>query len=127
VGTFEDPLILEYIDGCDWKVERTFRYISSGPPHLIFVNAGFITDFASIPRFFWRLLPPVGRYGKAAVIHDYLYRTPTERVTRAEADAVFRDAMRGLGVNVVTRTVMWAAVRLFGRCAYTVRSARRAA
>lgn len=40
---------------------------------IIRVPAGFVTDFASIPRAFWVVLPPTGKYGKAAVVHDYLY------------------------------------------------------
>jgi len=39
---------------------------------LITVPAGYRTDFASIPRLVWPLLPPVGRGGKAAIIHDWL-------------------------------------------------------
>lgn len=39
----------------------------------IVVPEGFITDFASIPRFLWSIYPPTGRYQEAAVIHDWLY------------------------------------------------------
>jgi len=45
-------------------------------PRWTSVPAGYRTDFASIPRPIpwplWPLLPPVGRSGKAAVIHDWL-------------------------------------------------------
>ena len=40
---------------------------------IVVVPAGFATDFASVPRAFWRLLPPFGEYMLAAVVHDYLY------------------------------------------------------
>ena len=49
--------------------------------------AGFETDFASVPRLFWRIVPPWGRYSPAAVVHDFLYHTGL--VTRAEADRIF--------------------------------------
>jgi len=39
----------------------------------ILVKAPFRTDFASIPRFFWRICgAPSDWYREAAVIHDYL-------------------------------------------------------
>ncbi|EAA2596645.1 hypothetical protein DNM18_25345, partial [Salmonella enterica subsp. enterica] len=37
---------------------------------VIEVPKGFITDHATIPRIFWILLPPDGRYAKAAIIHE---------------------------------------------------------
>lgn len=39
----------------------------------IVVPIGFVTDFASIPRFLWSIYPPTGRYQRAAVLHDWLY------------------------------------------------------
>ena len=70
-GAFLGALVLEYIDGRDWKVAAPFTYFTR-EGHGIDVHAGFVTDFASVPRFFWRVLPPTGPYGKAAVIHDRL-------------------------------------------------------
>jgi hypothetical protein len=70
-----------------------------------------VTDFASIQRAFWRVLPPPGKYNRAAVVYDFLYRVATIPVTRAEADAVFRDAMEDLGVGWFTRHTMDRAVR----------------
>jgi hypothetical protein len=40
---------------------------------VITIPAGFVTDFASIPRFLWSIYPPTGRYQEAAVVHDWLY------------------------------------------------------
>ena len=124
MGSFERPLRLEYIDGCEWLVYETFSYIWDNGKALITITvpAGFTTDFASIPRFFWRVLPPTGSYGKAAVIHDAIYRTPAVPFTRAEADQIFHDAMKDLGVGWLTRNTMFRAVRLFGFRAYKARS-----
>lgn len=80
------------------------------------VPAGFVTDFASIPRVFWRVLPPVGKYSPAAVAHDYLYQAGNGK--RADADMVFRDRMKALGVGWCVRNVMYWAVRAFGWCAW---------
>lgn len=60
----------------------------------ITVPAGFVTDFASIPRLFWRILPPWGSYNRAAVVHDFLYHT--HYTTRAEADLIFLWLMKEL-------------------------------
>src|SRR5690348_11529740 len=37
------------------------------------VPIGFVTDFASIPRVFWTMLPKDGLYTYPAIIHDFLY------------------------------------------------------
>lgn len=76
------------------------------------VQAGFVTDMASVPRGFWNLFPPTGPYAKAAVYHDYLYQLGS--ISRADADAEFADGMRALGVSWPTRMAMWTALRLFG-------------
>lgn len=73
---------------------------------------GFITDFASVPRALWWLYPPMGRYSPAAIIHDYLYVTQTR--SRAQADKIFLEAMKVLGVPWHRRTTMYSAVRVGG-------------
>ena len=67
----------------DFKV----RYHSEALNLTIIVPKGFITDLASVPRFFWRLFPPGGVYNEAAIIHDYLYDTNCDR---RFADTMFR-------------------------------------
>jgi hypothetical protein len=79
---------------------------------LIEVPAGFKTDYASVPRILWSILPPTGKYTKASVIHDYLYRS--HRVSREEADAIFLEAMEDLGVNPIIKYAMWLGVRIGG-------------
>jgi hypothetical protein len=73
------------------------------------VPAGFITDFASVPRPLWWLFAPWGRHGHAAVIHDWGYYKQDR--TRREYDRIFLDAMRTLGVGRLKRYAMWLAVR----------------
>ena len=103
-----------------WAVNHAFQYYT-GPENdrgWATVPQGFLTDGASIPRPLWLLLPPWGRYGQAAVLHDYLieggvisYESHTEKPTRAEADRIFLEAMAVLEVNLVTRYAMYAGVR----------------
>lgn len=135
---FEDALELEYLDGRNWKVTSDFYYDTDVPlagvpvTHTQFcdrfegraqgwrriqIPAGFITDFASIPRVLWSILPPTGGYGKAAVVHDRLYRTPG-LCTRAQADAVLKEAMQFLQVGWWTRQVIYAGVRVGGGSSY---------
>ncbi len=78
----------------------------------ITVPKGFETDLASIPRIFWSILPPAGQYAPAAIVHDYIYVYQTR--TRAEADKIFREAMKQLGVPWHRRNLMYSAVRVGG-------------
>ena len=85
------------------------------------VHIGFITDFASIPRVLWPLLPPDGSYAKAAVIHDYLYTYQAiggRWITRKQADQVFLEAMEDSGVGFITRMTVYAGVRFGGWIAW---------
>ena len=77
----------------------------------ITVPKGFVTNFASTPRLLWPILPPAGRYLKAAVVHDFLYSTACSRFL---ADAIFRDLMQRSGVPMWKRVVMFYAVRFGG-------------
>jgi len=102
------------------RVELTRRLVyqyGTDRRHIIWggrvdVPGGFDTDFASTPRFLHAIFPPRGRWNKAAIVHDYLYRETN--CSRFLADAIFRDAMRDLGVPVWRRVAMYYGVRFFG-------------
>lgn len=114
--SFHSPLTLTPDDaGRNWTLDASFVYDSSVGP--ITVPAGFVTDFASVPKLLWNILPPFGRYGKAAIVHDYLYRTQGY-ASKPVADAIFLEAMKALGVGRLTRYTMFYAVRLFGGRSY---------
>lgn len=117
VSKFQLPLDLRYLDGRHWQVLDAFTFGSVTLARTLVVPVGFVTDFASIPRALWWLFLPTGDYGKAALVHDLLYRTPG-LATRLEADMVFAEAMLDLGVGWLTRTLMYRAVRLGGAAAY---------
>lgn len=117
MSAFTTPLELTYLDGRTWCLLIEFDFASEVLERIIRVPAGCETDFASIPRVLWNILPPVGRYGKAAVVHDFLYRTKGE-ATRAQADRVFLEGMTALDVGVLTRTLMYLGVRVGGRSSY---------
>ncbi|HFW4799072.1 TPA: DUF1353 domain-containing protein, partial [Salmonella enterica subsp. diarizonae serovar 60-67:z35:-] len=96
-------------------------YLSDDNSDIIEVPAGFITDLASVPRILWMFLPPDGKYAKAAIIHDYMYDNALR--TKKEADLIFLDGMTVLGVPKWKRTIMYCAVRLFGRGKYKSKKA----
>lgn len=58
------------------------------------VPIGFVTDFASIPQPLWNVLPPVGGYDEAAVVHDYLFAT--QPCSWHTANGVLKEAMKVL-------------------------------
>lgn len=94
-----------------WVLLSPLRY-ELAPSKVLEVPAGFYTDFASIPRIFYISTPPIGAYDSAAVLHDYLYFA--QATTRAQADAIFKQAMADCGVGWYTRTKMYLAVRVGG-------------
>ncbi|MDQ2637706.1 MAG: DUF1353 domain-containing protein [Actinomycetota bacterium] len=77
------------------------------------VPQDFPTDLVSVPGVVAWFIPRAGRYARAAVLHDYLWRHP-ERTgcDRRGADYRFRRQMQRDGVSLLRRWIMWAAVRM---------------
>lgn len=76
MSRFTDILTVSPLaDGQTWVIRRDFGYDigTEGSGNSIDVPIGFMTDFASVPRPLWALLPKWGKYGNTAVIHDYCY------------------------------------------------------
>lgn len=120
---WEDPLNLFHdelngslsLDGTRFTTATTMTHIDIDPDArattTIVIPSGFETDFASIPRFGWSLIPPWGKMARPALLHDFLYfNGPNDR---AWADRVFRRAMRAAGVNPVTERTVYYSVRWF--------------
>ena len=94
------------------------------------VPAGFVSDGASVPRFFWRVVghPFETDAIGPSVKHDWHYSALAERssainagegaqlaqLSRAEADAQYYSDLRRNGVGVPRATAYWLGVRLFG-------------
>ena len=93
--TFDGAPLLQPIGSRDWVLMAPLVYYTVD--WAIEVPSGFLTDLASIPRVFWPLVPVNGRHRAAAILHDYLY--VTQPCTRAEADALFLEAMHAGGVR----------------------------
>lgn len=119
MSRFTDVLLVSPLaDGKTWVVMRPFGYQvgaeTSGDS--VEVAVGFQTDFASIPRLLWVVLPKWGTYGNATVIHDWLYWEQAR--PRVSADAIFFEAMGVLGVRSTLKYPMYWAVRSFGWLAW---------
>lgn len=79
------------------------------------IPVGFVSDGASIPRFWWgRVQPFDGRYLRAFLKHDYLYSALNTTVSRAEADKLLYDDLRSYGMGYITANEVYYAVRAFG-------------
>lgn len=94
-GTFEKTnyRLLEPLELCGFKVPE-----------------GFVSDGASVPRVFWSLFPPVGRYFLAAVLHDYLLVIGHPWM---KANKIFLAALRAQKVAKIPRYSMYAAVVVY--------------
>ena len=118
MSTFTTPADMRMVGRYRFEMLAPFEYHVGEYPSedVIRVPAGFVTDLASVPRFMWAVLPPHGRYAKAAIVHDYLYANGIKN--KVYADKVFLEAMKVLGVSTIKRQAMYWAARLFGRGNY---------
>ncbi len=80
------------------------------------VPAGFITDFASVPRIFWSVLPRDGLYVYPAIIHDYMYWMQDS--ARDIADETLREGMQDFKVDGVAINAIYWGVRAGGGSAW---------
>jgi hypothetical protein len=99
-------------DDGNWRLVADLIYQSDVAKLTFTVPAGFVTNFASVPR-----IPIVYELAgdtssEAATVHDFLYTT--HPVNRATADDVLREASKATGVPDWRRQIMWAGVRVFG-------------
>lgn len=119
MSRFTEPLVVTpRPDGKTWIVLSDFGYEvgEEGSDDVISVNIGFHTDFASIPRPLWVFLPRWGKYGNAAVIHDYLYWEQPR--SRKESDDILLEGMEVLEVPSWKKNAIYYAVRWFGGFAW---------
>lgn len=104
-------VIVRQADEQFWELMHPLEY--RGKVESFVVPAGMLTDFASVPRPFVWFIPQYGRYTMAAILHDYLWSRLAAKgeLSWIDADAIFRRALRELGVPFLRRWIMWAAVR----------------
>ncbi len=119
MSVFKTPLIVRPLsDGKSWVIVSKFHYDvrEENSGDRIHVDVGFVTDFASVPRLFIGIVPRWGKYGNAAVIHDWLYWNQPR--SRQESDKIFYEAMGCFDVSTWKKKALYISVRLFGRYAW---------
>jgi hypothetical protein len=112
VSAFRSRLIADIDGGLPYTLLAPLVYDSQVLGRTITVPLGFVTDLASVPRLLWNVLPPMGGYSDAAVVHDFLYAT--NGLARGQADAVLREAMEVCGVRPWQRWLIYRGVRAGG-------------
>jgi len=110
-----------------YEVTSDFTYVSDKLGRSVIVPgrsaaapAGFVTDFASIPRAAWNIIDPEDPIiAWPSVVHDYLYSRKGKlpdgfAYTRTKADGVLREGMEVCGASSVIRQSVYQAVKAFG-------------
>ena len=110
-------------DGQYWFLTEPLRYDLADTGIMVTVPRGFVTDFTSIPRPFWTLLPRWGKYGAPAVVHDFLYWD--QRCTREQADQIMKIAMGENQVGWFRRGLIHRGLRWGGALAWRNNASRR--
>ncbi len=113
-------------DGKSWVILDNFEYHvgTENSDDRVIALKGFVTDFTSVPRIFWWVIPRWGKYGNAAVIHDWLYWKQGDK-DRKESDYILLEAMTVLGVSKWKKKLIFLAVRWFGWIAWSSNFADR--
>jgi hypothetical protein len=85
------------------------------------VPSNFTTDLASIPNFLRFLVRPDGPWAVASIVHDFLY-TQEACCPRWMADIQLFVILRAFGVPLITCSVFWTSVTLFGWMFYPTKN-----
>lgn len=113
VSQFRSDLLFKDPGGFPFVLTQSLIYDSCLLNATLVIPAGFKTDLASIPQLLWNILPPIGAYDGAAVVHDFLYAGGAVKKRRT-ADQILREAMEVLHVIEWKRTAIYTGVRLGG-------------
>lgn len=114
IGDLDTRLVDEKKD--HHKLLAPFGFFSDLLGEAILVPAGFVTDFASVPRIIGAWLLYGGKGKRAAVIHDWTYSS--QMVSRSVADAIFEEALKASQYDAWEVKGMYAGVRLGGWVAW---------
>lgn len=103
---------LHWINSREVALDAALAYKLDGRSFV--VPRGFVTDFASVPKFLWWLFGPTGLWTWAAILHDWLCKMRWTRRPPASArdtDRFFRLACLEVRVNWVLAWLLWTGVR----------------
>ncbi|MGY1913930.1 DUF1353 domain-containing protein [Blastococcus sp. SYSU DS0973] len=74
-------VVVRRLDDRGWTVVEPLVYVGTSDRSV--VPAGYVTDFATVPRVVVWLVPRFGRYTAAAILHDWPNRGCGRRPARA--------------------------------------------
>jgi len=113
---FSTAFIAEAVEK-GWKLQQELVYYSDLLGKTIVVPKGYFTDLASVPQIMQFVVPVANaRNRKAAVVHDYLCTHGVELgivANQKQADKVFREALRVLGLGRVRSAALYYPVRTY--------------
>lgn len=89
-----------------------FVYNDPEKKTLVYVPARFHSDWNSVPRGLWNLMPPT-EYPEAGIVHDWLYQHPGA-LSRADVDDIHRRIMDLCGASWLKRQTIWLGIRSGG-------------
>lgn len=122
-SAFLTPLRVECVDdlACSgrgiWRITEAFKYYSELLGLVLTVEAGFLTDYASVPRVpiaYW-LFGDTSH--EAAVLHDWLFHHH-EVCDEATANKVLLEAMEVAGIPSWRRAGIYAGVCIGGKSSW---------
>lgn len=85
---------------------------ATGYEHVVSVKKGFITDLISLPWILRLVSLPTGRWARASIFHDFLYKS--RLLSRKEADQFLYKIMTLDNVAEWKATGAYFIIRLFG-------------
>jgi len=125
---FTGTIKTEFLDDGKWKLlenityKTDFSFVDKKRKSLLYsdyvgviinIPKGFLTDFASTPKFLHSFFPPTDLdYILSAILHDYLYFS--NYFTRLESDIIFLQAMKLQGCPWWKRKAVFNGVRIGG-------------
>lgn len=123
IHSFSNEVHLEWINNRMLVVFLSDTIICNIP-----IPKGFITDGATIPKLFWNILSPFGRFFKSCALHDYICLMAKLKNNEApnlkeginiatqyrkRADALLSLSMKKQGIKLWRRLLIMANVRTY--------------
>lgn len=108
---YVDILPVEVLIPKRWWHPPLYRLLGDMEIVGLVVPKGFVSDGATVPRFLWWCFPPVCRYLRAALVHDYLLE---QGAGWRKANDRFRAVLKYTDVPKWRRGVMVLAVEFYG-------------
>ena len=97
------------------RAELVQPYWATTADRFMGVPKGFTTDFCSVPAIV-AMIPKLGKYTKASVVHDWLYYSGYG--DQEYCDKAYRDLMLHDGCSRWRVALIYRGLRMFGSVAY---------